>query len=211
MPRVLASVDESAKAWVESRSDSLDISEAEVIRRLIDAGRADESLLESPSESSANHESENESDMIHRLDELEERVAALEAGADTPPDSAGAHGDAEAFEGAKDANPSPEASSGRVERGSAPDSVRERLRDELPGSGDHLAARVDAILAMRDALRDRGEATRDELLQAVDVDAAGYTDANSLWKNTVAGRDTLRALDGVERPPTGRAEWRWSG
>lgn len=30
-------------------------------------------------------------------------------------------------------------------------------------------------------------------------------------ENTVAGRDTLRPLDGVERPPTGRSEWQWVG
>jgi hypothetical protein len=211
MPRVLATVDESAKAWVESQAESREIAEAEVIRRLIGAGRADESLLNQSGESSAADESDSESDVIHRLDELEQRVAALEAGRDGPVDSEGAHGGAAAFEGQEDANPSVEASSGRGSPPDAPDSVRERLRDELPGSGDRLAARVDAILAMRDELRERGEATRDELLAVVDVDATGYADANSFWKNTVAGRDTLRALDGVVRPPTGRAEWRWSG
>jgi hypothetical protein len=28
---------------------------------------------------------------------------------------------------------------------------------------------------------------------------------------TIHECDTLRTLDGVERPPTGRSEWRWSG
>jgi hypothetical protein len=231
MPRVLATVDESAKAWVESQSDSLDVSEAEVIRRLIEAGRRDESLIESKvnhesaNDPIVNHDSLNESKVIQRLDELEQRVAMLEQGKIeeiraetgveavdyTPTDSEGAHGAAVPVEGGDDPNPSPSASSGRGSPPEADGPVRERLRDELPGSGDLLAARVDAILAMRDELRERGEATRDDLLEAVDVDATGYADANSLWKNTVAGRDTLRALDGVERPPTGRSTWKWVG
>jgi hypothetical protein len=162
---------------------------------------------------------------LNRVDELEQRVAMLEQGKieeiraetgvetadDTPTDSEAAHSGAVPVAGEDDPNPSPDASSVRGSPPEADDAVRERLRDELPGSGDLLAARVDAILAMRDELRERGEATRDDLLNAVDVDATGYADANSLWKNSVAGRDTLRALDGVDRPPTGRAEWRWSG
>ncbi|WP_049934707.1 hypothetical protein [Haloplanus natans] len=210
MPRVLATVDESAKTWVESRSDSLGISEAEVIRRLIDAGRADESLLESASESSAADESDSESVVIQRLDELEQRVAALEAGRDGATDSEGAHGGAVPVEGQEDTNPSPEASSGRVERGSGTDDVRERLRDELPGFDDDVvAARVDAVLAMRDELRDRGEAKSSEFLSVVDVDAVDYADRGSFWSN--AGRDALKSIAGVESPPRDSKKWRWSG
>jgi len=79
MPRVLATVDESAKAWVESQAKSREIAEAEVIRRLIGAGRADESLLNQSGESSTVDESDSESVVIQRLDELEGRIAALEA------------------------------------------------------------------------------------------------------------------------------------
>jgi hypothetical protein len=215
--RFTVRLDDEAGAWVEQMQEEHDRSRAWVIREAVDLARGEPSAF-GGAESTGAHRggphrdgAEGTADLRERVDELEARIAALEAGADTPPDSEGAHSGAEAFEVAKDSDPSPEASSGRVEQGSAPDSVRERLRNELPGSGDRLAARVDAILAMRDALRERGEATRDELLAVVNVDATGYASKESVWANMVKGKDTLRALDGVEQPPTGRAEWRWSG
>jgi hypothetical protein len=68
---------------------------------------------------------------------------------------------------------------------------------------------VDAVLAMRDELRDRGSATYDELLDAVDVDTTGYADAQSFWKN--CGREGLRSLANVSPPPRDSSEWRWVG
>jgi hypothetical protein len=208
---------DEAAAWVEQMQEKHDRSRAWVIREAVDLARGQPSAFGGAEGTGAHrgeahrNGAEGTADLRERVDELEERVAAIEGGTGTPNDSEGAVSGAEAFEGEEDANPSPERSRGRGSPPDAGDAVRERLRDELPGSGDRLAARVDAILAMRDELRERGEATRDDLLDAVDVGATGYADANSFWKNTVAGRDTLRSLDGVERPPTGRSEWRWSG
>lgn len=87
---------------------------------------------------------------------------------------------------------------------------RERLRDALAGSGDLLGRRVDAILSMYDVLRKQGSAEKDELLDAVDVDATGYASPASVWANMVKGKDTLSALPGVEPPATGRSEWRYN-
>ena len=86
---------------------------------------------------------------------------------------------------------------------------REQLRDALAGSGDLVERRVDAVLAMYDVLRDRGSAEKDELLDAVDVDATGYASRDSVWSNMVKGKDTLRALPGVEPPPSGKTTWRY--
>lgn len=88
--------------------------------------------------------------------------------------------------------------------------ARERLREELAGSGDLLDRRVEAIEKMYDVLRERGEAEKDELLDAVDVGATGYASRDSVWSNMVKGKDTLSALPGVESPPTGRSEWRYN-
>ena len=88
--------------------------------------------------------------------------------------------------------------------------TREALREELAGSGDLLERRVDAIERMYHVLRERGEAEKDELLDAVDVDATGYAGRDSVWANMVKGKDTLSALPGVEPPPTGRSEWRYT-
>ena len=89
-------------------------------------------------------------------------------------------------------------------------SHRDNLRDELAGSGDLLESRVSAILSMYEVLRERGKAEKDDLLDAVDIDATGYKSRESVWSNMVKGKDTLRALPGVQTPPTGKTEWRYS-
>lgn len=89
------------------------------------------------------------------------------------------------------------------------DRHRDHLRDELAGSGDLAERRVDAILSMYDVLRERGSAEKDELLDAVDVDATDYASRDSVWSNMVKGKDTLRALPGVEPPPSGKTTWRY--
>jgi hypothetical protein len=88
---------------------------------------------------------------------------------------------------------------------------RQRLADELPGSGGRLEARVDAIVTMYDLLREQREATKAELLDAIDVEATGYASPASVWSNMVKGKDTLAALPGVEPPSTGMSTWRYVG
>lgn len=95
--------------------------------------------------------------------------------------------------------------------GAGVDVDRDQLRDELPGSGDLLEARVDAIVAMYRYLREHGTAEKDDFTDLVDVDAVGYASPDSVWANMVKGRDTLRALPGVETPPPGRTEWAYRG
>jgi hypothetical protein len=87
---------------------------------------------------------------------------------------------------------------------------RAQLREALAGSGDVLEARVNAIVAMYDQLRQEGEATKGELLGVVDAEAVNYAGSDSVWSNMVKGKKTLRALPGVEPPPTGRSTWRYS-
>lgn len=87
---------------------------------------------------------------------------------------------------------------------------REQLREALAGSGDVLEARVDAILAMYDRLRQEGEATKGELLDVVNADTVNYAGPDSVWLNMVKGKETLQALPGIEPLPTGRSTWRYS-
>ena len=92
------------------------------------------------------------------------------------------------------------------------DAWHARLADTLAGDGDLADRRADGILKMYDYLREHGEATNDELRAAVDPDAVGYKDAESVWSNMVKGKDTLRELPGVEKPATGRNDpWRYTG
>jgi len=89
------------------------------------------------------------------------------------------------------------------------DPHRQQLRDALAGSGDLVERRVDAVLAMYAVLREQGSAEKDELLDAVDIEATGYASAASVWSNMVKGKDTLRSLPGVEPPPSGKTTWRY--
>ena len=82
-------------------------------------------------------------------------------------------------------------------------SLRDQLRGELAGSGDRLESRVDAVLAMYDHLREHTEATNDELQDLIDPTDVNYADAGSMWSNMVKGKDTLRSLPGVVKPPQG--------
>lgn len=87
--------------------------------------------------------------------------------------------------------------------------VREMLREELSGSGDLLERRIDETLKMYEQLRELGEAEKDDLLAAVDVEATDYQDEDSVWANMVKG--VLGTLPGVESPPSGKSTWRYTG
>jgi len=130
--------------------------------------------------------------LLERVDKSEERGGGSDR---SPPDT-------------PDEMTSAEEESRRNENGE--DGFRDQLREELAGSGDRLEARVDGVLAMYDYLRGHGEAEKDELLDAVDVDATGYESRASVWSNMVKGKDTLRTLPGVEKPSTGRSKWRFT-
>jgi len=91
-----------------------------------------------------------------------------------------------------------------------PDVDKDALRDALAGSGDVLEARVDAILAMYEYLREHGSAEKSELLDAIDVESTRYDGRESAWANMVKGRDSLRVLPGVEPPSSGMSTWRYS-
>lgn len=83
MTRITASVDEDDYEHVETVADELDVSLAEVIRRLIAAHRRgdvdSDALNRSTSMHDVMHDVEQIDDLRDRVDELEERVGQLEA------------------------------------------------------------------------------------------------------------------------------------
>lgn len=86
------------------------------------------------------------------------------------------------------------------------------LRATLPGSGELLEQRVDAILEMYDRIREAdGDAvTTSELQALVDGDGLGYASDDSFWNNAVkknAAQDrpnSLTSLPGVAELGNGR-------
>lgn len=81
---------------------------------------------------------------------------------------------------------------------------------ELPGSGDTRDRRRAAIAQMYQYLQDHGTATKADLLELVDAEPVNYSSRESFWSNCVKGRDTLRALPGVEPPSEGEHTWRYA-
>ena len=89
---------------------------------------------------------------------------------------------------------------------------RDAIRDNLPGSGDRLEARVDAILDIYQYLRDQAGQIRttSELKDRVDADAVGYNTVDSFWSNAVKANsdldreNALTSLPGVEELGNGR-------
>jgi hypothetical protein len=87
----------------------------------------------------------------------------------------------------------------------------------LPGRGDDLDARVEALLAMHDLLREReGERVEaDQLKEVADEYAHGYADAGSFWSNCVKKNsaqerpNALKALPGVRE--AGSGEYTYEG
>lgn len=87
-----------------------------------------------------------------------------------------------------------------------------RLRElGLPGLGDDLEGRIEALLAMHDLLREHeGERVEaDQLKDVADQYAHGYADADSFWsncvkKNSTQGRpNAVKALPGVREAGSG--------
>jgi hypothetical protein len=89
----------------------------------------------------------------------------------------------------------------------------------LPGRGDDLEARVEALLAMHDLLREReGERVNaDQLKDIADEYAHGYADAGSFWSNCVKKNsaqerpNALKALPGVREVGSGEYTYERDG
>lgn len=110
----------------------------------------------------------------------------------------------------EDAPPEPE--SRPDESYAARDDAEHVLRElGLPGRGDDLEARIEALLEMHDLLREReGERVETEdLKEIVERHAHGYADADSFWTNCVKKNsaqdrpNALKALPGVREAGSG--------
>jgi len=81
---------------------------------------------------------------------------------------------------------------------------------DVPGSGELEQRRKETIVEMARLLRDRGSAEKADFLEVVDADRVGYQSKDSFWSNCVKGRESLKAVPGVRKPPQGRNEWTWT-
>lgn len=85
--------------------------------------------------------------------------------------------------------------------------LRTLLEDVLPGSGERLDRRIDAVLDVYDRLRTTETGTRATLAESIDPEPLGYESVESFWSN--AARVGLNALPGVDAPEPGDGTWRY--
>jgi len=113
-------------------------------------------------------------------------------------------------EGLEDAPPEP--SSTPTEGHAVREEAEHALRNlGLPGRGDDLEERIEALLAMHDLLREHeGERVEaGQLKEVAEQYAHGYADADSFWTNCVKKNsaqerpNALKALPGVREAGTG--------
>ena len=77
------------------------------------------------------------------------------------------------------------------------------LRDEIPGSGEHLEGRVQAVRDIYAYLKEHGKGQRSDFKEVVNVEATGYKDFNSFYTNAVTIPGILQKLPGVKSPGEG--------
>lgn len=80
---------------------------------------------------------------------------------------------------------------------------------DLPGSGDVLDARREAVARLYGHLRKHGSATKGDFLELVDVDQVGYGSRESFWSNCINATGALSSLPGVRSPGEGGHRWRF--
>lgn len=80
---------------------------------------------------------------------------------------------------------------------------------DLPGSGERLERRREAVRTLYEFLQEEGTASRSEFLELVDPEEVGYSSAESFWTNLVKARDALKQLPGVDAPGEGEHTWRY--
>lgn len=82
---------------------------------------------------------------------------------------------------------------------------------DIPGSGDRLEARRQAIVDCHTHLRMEQTADKSDFLQVIERFDHGYANGESFWANVVKGKDTLQSLPNVNPPaPGGATTWRWT-
>ena len=77
----------------------------------------------------------------------------------------------------------------------------------IPGTGDELAHRREAIKTIYHRLKEREHATRADLVADIELETLGYASVDSFWSNTA--RPVLKALPDIEAPPPGESTWRF--
>ena len=188
MQRFSISFDDELAAWVESRAEERGVSKAKVIRDAVATAReSDTDLVQT-------------SDVIARLEDLEDRVDALEQTRQE------AIGDelAEAFAEKRDLDISIEEDD---TPGTATDDFLDQMRSYLADYPPRTESGEAAMLTAFERLPELETARTAELREYVyELHGEGYADANSLCQSIQRCFD---GVPGVEK--SGHGEWTYDG
>lgn len=80
------------------------------------------------------------------------------------------------------------------------------LRDDLPGSGENLDGRIQAVRDIYEYLKKEGRGKKGDFKEVVDIEATGYggkTPFESFWNNCMNSGAVLEKLQGVRSPGEG--------
>lgn len=83
------------------------------------------------------------------------------------------------------------------------------LRDRIPGSGDNLEGRLDAVRDIWEYLKENGSGQRADFKEVVDVPPTGYKSFNSFYTNCTDNGALLGDLPGVKSPGEGGHTYRY--
>lgn len=183
MPRLAVSMDDSEYDWIDDESDSRGVSMAQVIRDLIAAARGRDSPYDSVRERDSGGDSGSDTlgdtpgdtpsdSVIHRLEQLEERLAIVEERLDADRDGHDREGDVPIaiVPGVADVDQDQEGRAGvDADVGTLPREEFDQI-DKQPGPefDAHLDAATDPSIEVSRAERVR---------EVVDAVAAGWDDA----------------------------------
>lgn len=233
MPRITVNVSEDLEAWVEDEAERLDRSKAEMGGRCIELIHGEVGHINPKHADSELQQSDVDQELRQRLDDVEERLAELEAA--TPTDSPP--------EPAQDPNPSPQQETshdataprettpdagggddGEQGRAGVPlraDSVRAQAEEavqaaEVPGRAAGVErTRREALLWAWDYLREHEHAKSSEIANAtfgafwsesrLNYSSSSRYPGYNLWDNYL--RNQLAELPGVEAPGRRGSDW----
>lgn len=88
--------------------------------------------------------------------------------------------------------------------------LKRTLRDiDIPGEGELLLARRDAVRDIFSHLAKEGKASRQELCELVNADEVGYESVDSFWTNMIIRKRIMKELPGVVPPGEGGHYYRY--
>jgi predicted DNA-binding protein len=191
MQRYSISFDDELASWVESRAEERGVSKAKVIRDAVTTARE------------SNTDLVQTGDVLARLEDLEERVDALEQTRQEAVGDELAEAVAEERDLDVSIDQSDQSATNDLDTDDLTDEIRSYLANHPPQSEDGQAA----LLTAWKRLREVGTAKTGNLREhTYERHSDGYTDAKSLWQSIQRYFDDV---PGVEK--SGHGEWTFTG